>query len=179
MAEAISNTSPLLYLYRIGAVDWLGELFQGVWAPGAVALELKDGRRKGHDVPTLSDYGWLKIVNPQFMPSEWLALDLGKGELAAMALALENPGRVVLLDDALVRRFPNSSQDPRHDICCPEHWLRRHWSRGRTWEELRKRRSSTTHGSSGRVDRAGNARHFARREVSTAHRANRTMGRQA
>jgi predicted nucleic acid-binding protein len=104
MAEAISNTSPLLYLYRIGAVDWLGELFQDVWTPGAVALELKEGRRKGHDVPTLSNHGWLKIVDPQHMPSEWLALDLGKGELAAMALALENPARVVLLDDALARR---------------------------------------------------------------------------
>lgn len=38
------------------------------------------------------------------MPSEWLALDLGAGELAAMALALENPSRVILLDDALARR---------------------------------------------------------------------------
>ena len=68
MAEAISNTSPLLYLYRIGAVDWLGELFQDVWTPGAVALELKEGRRKGHDVPTLSNYDWLPIVDPQHIP---------------------------------------------------------------------------------------------------------------
>jgi predicted nucleic acid-binding protein len=109
MAEAISNTSPLLYLYRIGAMDWLAELFQDVWAPGAVALELKEGRRKGHDVPTLSSYDWLKIVDPQFMPSEWLSLDLGKGELAALALALENPARVVLLDDALARRTAHAA----------------------------------------------------------------------
>ena len=38
------------------------------------------------------------------MPSEWLALDLGVGEIAAMALALENPNRIVLLDDMLARR---------------------------------------------------------------------------
>lgn len=37
-------------------------------------------------------------------PSEWLTLDLGAGELAAMALALENPQRILLLDDALARR---------------------------------------------------------------------------
>jgi predicted nucleic acid-binding protein len=104
MAEAISNTSPLLYLYRIGAMDWLAQIFQSVWAPSAVALELKDGRRKGHDVPTPSNYGWLEIVDPKHTPSEWLALDLGKGELGAMALALENPHRIVLLDDALARR---------------------------------------------------------------------------
>jgi predicted nucleic acid-binding protein len=38
------------------------------------------------------------------MPSEWLSLDLGRGELGAMALALENPDRTVLLDDGLARR---------------------------------------------------------------------------
>jgi hypothetical protein len=38
------------------------------------------------------------------MPSEWLSLDLGLGELAAMALALENPTFIVLLDDMLARK---------------------------------------------------------------------------
>jgi predicted nucleic acid-binding protein len=38
------------------------------------------------------------------MPSEWLALDLGAGELASMALAIENPHHIVLLDDLLARR---------------------------------------------------------------------------
>jgi predicted nucleic acid-binding protein len=91
-------------LYRIGALDWLERLSQDVWVPGAVTLELKEGQHKGHDVPVPSSYGWLQIVEPKYTPSEWLALDLGSGELAAMALALENPGRIVLLDDALARR---------------------------------------------------------------------------
>jgi predicted nucleic acid-binding protein len=39
------------------------------------------------------------------VPSEWLSLDLGTGELEAMALALENRRHVVLLDDALARRI--------------------------------------------------------------------------
>jgi predicted nucleic acid-binding protein len=104
MAEAISNTSPLLYLYRIGVVNWLPELFPSVWVPSAVVLELREGQRKGHNVPTPSNYAWLKVVDPKHTPSEWLSLDLGKGELGAMALALENPDRIVLLDDALARR---------------------------------------------------------------------------
>jgi predicted nucleic acid-binding protein len=61
------------------------------------------GRSKGYDVPNPADYSWLNIVNPKSMPSEWLALDLGAGELGAMALALENPDRIVLLDDMLAR----------------------------------------------------------------------------
>jgi len=43
MPEAISNTSPLLYLYRTGALEWLPELFSEIWIPRAVVLELEEG----------------------------------------------------------------------------------------------------------------------------------------
>jgi hypothetical protein len=102
--KAISNTSPLLYLYRIGAVNLLPKMFEEVWTAEAVINELSAGRSKGYDVPNPADYSWLNIVNPKSMPSEWLALDLGAGELGAMALALENPTRIILLDDLLARR---------------------------------------------------------------------------
>jgi hypothetical protein len=45
------------------------------------------------------------VVEPQALPSEWLTLDLGRRELEAMAPALENRSRIVLLDDALARRI--------------------------------------------------------------------------
>lgn len=104
MPKAITNTSPLLYLYRIEAIEWLPSLFGEVWAPEAVKNELLAGRNKGYDVPNAGDFPWLTIVDPKSMPSEWLALDLGAGEIAAMALALENPSQVILLDDGLARR---------------------------------------------------------------------------
>jgi predicted nucleic acid-binding protein len=104
MPKAISNTSPLLYLYRISAINWLPRLFDEVWAPEAVKNELQEGRSKGYDVPDPADYPWLNVVQPKSMPSEWLVLDLGAGEIAAMALALENRDRIVLLDDLLARR---------------------------------------------------------------------------
>jgi aryl-alcohol dehydrogenase-like predicted oxidoreductase len=40
MLKAISNTSPLLYLYRIGGIHWLPELFDEVWIREAVRNEL-------------------------------------------------------------------------------------------------------------------------------------------
>ena len=104
MPKAISNTSPLLYLYRIGVIEWLSELFAEVWIPQAVVDELQEGRRKGCDVPIPERLEWLRIVNPKAKPSEWLSLDLGPGELTAMALALENPKHIILLDDMLARR---------------------------------------------------------------------------
>jgi len=36
MLKAISNTSPLLYLYRIGGIDWL---------PKLEAIPFQDGRQ--------------------------------------------------------------------------------------------------------------------------------------
>jgi len=104
MPKVISNTSPLLYLYKIGAINLLPKLFDEVWTAESVKDELLAGRSKGYDVPNPADYTWLKIVNPKSTPFEWLALDLGAGELGAMALALENPDRIVLLDDMLARR---------------------------------------------------------------------------
>ncbi|HEX4959234.1 MAG TPA: DUF3368 domain-containing protein [Thermoanaerobaculia bacterium] len=105
MDKAGSNTSPLLYLYRIGALSWVQTLFTEVWLPSAVVEELREGARRGHDVPRPEDLEWIEVVEPRSVPSEWLALDLGAGELAAMALALENQDRIVLLDDALARRI--------------------------------------------------------------------------
>jgi hypothetical protein len=109
MPDAICNTSPLLYLYRIEVIGWLPQLFGEVWTPTAVIRELEEGQHRGYNVPNPSEYSWLKVVDPRSVPSEWLTLDLGPGELATMALALENPKRVVLLDDGLARRMAEAA----------------------------------------------------------------------
>jgi len=104
MPSAITNTSPLVYLHRAASLHWLADLFDSLWVPGAVIDELREGRRLGYEVPIPEPLPWLQIKEPDHIPSPWLALDLGPGELAAMALAIENPSRVVLLDDQLARR---------------------------------------------------------------------------
>jgi len=109
LTEAISNTSPLLYLHRIGALDWLPRLFDRVLVPGAVVEELEAGQRRGYDAPGARCLEWAQVVEPRCTPSEWLASDLGAGELAVLALALENPTYTVLLDDALARRTAHAA----------------------------------------------------------------------
>lgn len=110
MPKAITNTSPLLYLYRIGAIHFLPRLFDEIWTPDAVKNELTEGLNKGYDVPNPSQLHWLHIINPSSVHSEWLALDLGAGEIAAMSLALENRGHIILLDDLLARRTAQAGQ---------------------------------------------------------------------
>jgi predicted nucleic acid-binding protein len=91
MPEAITNTSPMLYLYRIGVLEWLPHRCDDIWVPQAVVDELHDSQSKGYDVPSAGAYDWLQIVEPQAVPSAWLARDFGAGELAVLASALDHP----------------------------------------------------------------------------------------
>jgi len=50
-----------------------------------------------------------RLSSPVWCPSEWLALDLGAGELAVLAIALEHPQRVILLDDGRARRIAQAA----------------------------------------------------------------------
>lgn len=109
MPKAIRNTSPLFYLYRIGKLALLPKIFSEIWTTTAVVLELNEGQQHGYDVPSIQEYDWLNVVNPRTTPSEWLALDLGPGELATMALALEHPDRIVILDDRLARNIAQAA----------------------------------------------------------------------
>ena len=109
MSEFISNTSPLLYIHRIDALDWLPTLCGEIWIPQAVTQELSEGRGRGYDVPDPHRYEWLKVVDPRVVPSEWLNLDLGAGELAVLALALEHSESTVLLDDRQARRIAQTA----------------------------------------------------------------------
>ena len=109
MAKAVTNTSPLLYLYRIEKLDILSQVFEEVLTVPAVISELAEGQARGYDVPKPEDYKWLRVISPQKVPSEWLASDLGAGELETMALALEHQEKVVILDDALARRIAQAA----------------------------------------------------------------------
>ena len=104
----VSNTSPLLYLYRIDALDWLRTLCGDVRVPKAVAEELSEGRRTGYDVPDPQHHDWLQVVEPRVTPPRWLNLDLGAGELAVLTLASEYSECTVLLDDRQARRIAQS-----------------------------------------------------------------------
>lgn len=84
-------------------------MFGKVWVPVAVVQELEEGLRRGYQVPRVSEYPWMEILEPPVSLSEWLVADLGPGEVSVIALGLENPERIVLLDDARARRIATAA----------------------------------------------------------------------
>ena len=105
MIRATCSISPIVFLYRIGALDWLPELFDEVWMPSVVLDDLLEARFSGYDVPSPFNLPWMEYADPQVtIPGAWVALDLSSGEVAAMSLAFENRDCIVLLDEPIGRR---------------------------------------------------------------------------
>jgi predicted nucleic acid-binding protein len=104
LSDIICNTSPLQYLHQIGRLDLLPRLVSRIVVPTAVAAELAEGRRLGLDLPLPEALSWADLRKPRSEEVLRLAADLGSGETAVLALALESTDAVVILDDALARR---------------------------------------------------------------------------
>jgi len=105
MNRASCSASPIVFLYRIGALEWLPKLFDEIWMPSVVLDDLLQARFIGYDVPSPFNLPWVQYEDPQLtVPAAWLSLDLSSGEVAAMSLAFENRDCIVLLDEPMGRR---------------------------------------------------------------------------
>ena len=105
MPEIICNTSPLQYLHQLGLLYILPALVGRVTVPPAVVVELVQGRAGGYDLPDPASLEWVSVVQPHSTPALPLVVTLGPGEAEVLALALESPGRIVVLDDGLARQM--------------------------------------------------------------------------
>jgi predicted nucleic acid-binding protein len=104
MPEVIADTSPLQYLHQISRLDFLRRLYQRVSVPRAVADELRRGADLGIRVPDLDRLPWVTIEASVPRTVQALSEGLGPGERAVIALALEHPGSLVILDDGEARQ---------------------------------------------------------------------------
>lgn len=84
----------------------LPALYGQIILPQAVVTELDIGRSLGILLPDLALLAWTVVRQAQNLSATSpVAEVLGTGEREALALALEIPGSLVLLDDALGRRY--------------------------------------------------------------------------
>ncbi|EDN70943.1 conserved hypothetical protein [Beggiatoa sp. PS] len=105
----ISNTSPLLYLHSIGQLQLLHLLYQNIVIPKAVQSELAVGANQGISVPDPLQINWISVISVQTPAMIPIVTDLGQGESEVIALALENPGSRMILDDLLARRIATAN----------------------------------------------------------------------
>ena len=97
-----SNTSPISNLAIIGRLNLLRSQFGVIWIPGAVQSELD---RLGHpaalkEIQQALQDGWIKPhALREDKVARLLAAALDPGEAEAIALALELPADLILLDE--------------------------------------------------------------------------------
>ncbi len=112
MPEVIADTSPLQYLFQLDILDFLPRLYGEVLVPEGVVRELRSGMDRGVPLPDLRSLTWIRICRVKGAAVLPLVAGLGMGEREVLALALEREAPLVILDDALARRFAQRQDLP-------------------------------------------------------------------
>jgi predicted nucleic acid-binding protein len=102
--EVIADTSVIQYLYQADLLDLLPTLYSRVAVPPAVAHELSEGRARGIHLPDIAALSWIEVKQVREQALLRLAPDLGPGEREVLALAVQTPDSLALIDDALARQ---------------------------------------------------------------------------
>ncbi len=101
MAErlVVADASPLIGLAAAGAFDLLRRLFDQVTVTAAVRDEvLAGGGRPGaRELTEAIERGWIEVAAVR--PDRDRFTDLGAGEASTLALAINHPGRCLVLMD--------------------------------------------------------------------------------
>jgi predicted nucleic acid-binding protein len=93
MPKVIADTSCLIVLSNIGQLDILRELYQKMIITPEIAAEF------GETVPE-----WIHVQAADPLKIRMLRNDIELGEASAIALAIETPGSLLILDDKKARR---------------------------------------------------------------------------
>jgi uncharacterized protein len=97
----VSDTTPLIKLAGVGLLDLLPHLYGAIRIPEAVRDEFEAKAAPGD--PDLRALPWLTIQAVASDPHVAAVARLGRGEIAAISLALSAGARAILLDDRLAR----------------------------------------------------------------------------
>lgn len=107
----VSNTTPIINLAEIGRLDVLEGLFGKVVVPPAVVDELVAKRELFPNAGHAADH--FEIVQPQDrLLVRGFASVAHAGEAECLALAMENPGSLLILDDLQARALATANSLP-------------------------------------------------------------------
>ncbi|MSR65960.1 MAG: DUF3368 domain-containing protein [Pedosphaera sp.] len=103
MLAVVSDSSPLVYLTRLGRFDLLRQLYEGVFIPMAVWREVGiegAARPEGANVKLAVAAGWLKVDSAisTALSEDPAFLELGDGEREAIVLA-QTKNALLIIDE--------------------------------------------------------------------------------
>lgn len=103
----VCDTSPLIVLAKTGRLELLSVLYEAVWVPHSVLAEVKVQDRP--DTEAIQRWSHedarVSVHQPADSSLRGVPEELGAGERAAIALALERDADWVILDDREGRRM--------------------------------------------------------------------------
>lgn len=100
----ISNSSPLIFLSKIGKLDMLEKLFGKIIIAEGVKNEvIIEGKSEVSVIKQAINDGWIKIQNPK----KEISFGLGAGETSVINLAMEIK-QPLIIDDALAVKVAKS-----------------------------------------------------------------------
>jgi uncharacterized protein len=105
MSGVVSNSTPLIYLAKVGRLDLLRKIFKIVFIPPEVNNEVVDkgellGEQDAYIVEKAISEGWLKVLSA---PKIEVPMKLHEGEIAALSLAKKLNLTTILLDEVSAR----------------------------------------------------------------------------
>jgi len=105
MGGIVSNATPLIYLAKVGKIDFLKKVFGEVFIPEEVKIEVVDrgkllGERDAYVIEKAIGEGWLKVLTTEIVE---VPIKLESGEVAVLSLAKKLGLREVLLDEVSAR----------------------------------------------------------------------------
>jgi predicted nucleic acid-binding protein len=106
----ICNTSPLINLAEIGRLDLLEKVLSGICIPPAVRDELKAKSSLFPRAAAAADSGQFRILSPaDALLVRSFSSTLHRGEAECLALGMENPGSLLILDDLSARAVASAN----------------------------------------------------------------------
>ncbi len=104
ISRRVVNASPLIFLTEVGLLEIMQQAGVPVLVPDVVLNEI--GRHGPNDPAVLAvrRSPWIRIVATPTIPEAVLVWDLDAGESAVLAVALEEPDSMAILDDLPARR---------------------------------------------------------------------------
>lgn len=104
----VSNTTPILSLYKIGQLELLESLFSQVTVPKAIYNEIAILGKEGYDV--LDSVSYIRVVEVQNkIAASMLRSQLDYGEAEVIVLAAELGADFLILDEKKARKIAQAN----------------------------------------------------------------------